>query len=581
MISSIAWVPAGVADPNPKKYELSAVEEQLVQMMQEKGSLSDKIQVAVPPEAHDLPADLRMDEYESSDDDEAAAGLKIGKMLLGGETSYAADAMAADEGEEVDEDGDEADDDQSERSYDSDDNLDDVPDTREFVPTDVDGLQAMGLSQIGTNGAIDEDEPDDDSVLDDVRLTADDALICVAKTEDDFATLEVNVYDQKTGNLYVHHDIPLPTFPLCLAHGQVSTGGVTGNFCAVGSFEPGIEIWNLDVLNALEPSCILGGQDTSAADDLMAMQLMSKKTQVAPPRTSKEQGLRPGSHTDAVMSLSWNSIHKQVIASGSADTTVKIWDVTLAGSDNCNASTFTHHKGKVECVEWHPKEGTLLATGSYDRTVAILDARSGSADAKRVKLKSDCEALAWDPCHTEYLTAVGDDGKMTCWDVRKFETLSPVWSFSPSEFGGISGLAYNAHVPGMLATCSIDKTVTLWDAYAGKGKPAEKVIPQPCGSKDMCSGKLYTIAFYPSLPWLLGCGGSGNQLALWDISEEPFRKRFSAAETLPSQVEHSTAEDLQAMMTPRDQNKNASSSAASSKQKKAKGKKAKAHRKGR
>jgi periodic tryptophan protein 1 len=163
----------------------------------------------------------------------------------------------------------------------------------------------------------------------------------------DFATLEVHVYDQMTGNLYVHHDIPLPSFPLCLAHGQVSSGGTTGNFCAVGTFSPGIEIWNLDVLNALEPSCILGGDDTTTADDIMMMQM--RKGNKGSQKIESETSLRPGSHTDAVMALSWNNIHKQALASGSADRTVKLWDITQAGDSDatCNVSTFRHHRDKV------------------------------------------------------------------------------------------------------------------------------------------------------------------------------------------------------------------------------------------
>ena len=247
------------------------------------------------------------------------------------------------------------------------------------------------------------------------------------------------MYEQKTGNLFVHHDIPLPAFPLCLAHGDIGPTGSSGNFCAVGTFEPGIEIWNLDVLNALEPSCILGGEDTSFADELMRQSVGG-----GPPKNKKKfQGpkLRSGSHTDAVMSLSWNKVHRQVIASGSADCTVKLWDVTQATGDKCNAGTYSHHKDKVQSVVWHPNEGTLLATGSYDRTVALVDARS-NANVKRTKIPADCEALAWDPFHPEYLTAACEDGTILCWDVRKF-TSSPVWSFLSNEYGGVSDLAFN------------------------------------------------------------------------------------------------------------------------------------------
>lgn len=354
----------------------------------------------------------------------------------------------------------------------------------------------------------------------------------------DFASLEIYVYDQKNGNLFVHHDIPLPAFPLCLAHGQVSRHAMTGNFCAVGTFSPGIEIWNLDVLNALEPSCVLGGEDNSITDELMKLQIMNaasgsvKSSPTTKSKTSRSKtnknGLRHGSHTDAVMSLSWNPIHKQVIASGSADRMVKLWDVTKATTDDANATTYTHHKNKVQSVAWNPKEGTLLATGSYDRTVAILDARTNGnkSNIKQVRIPADCETIVWDPIRTEYLTVVSEDGTLQCWDVRQFTTSTPLWSFTASEFGGVTDLSYNSHVPGLMVTCSIDKTITLWDAH--NMDASSKVLPpKPCGNKDMCVGKLYSVGFYPSSPWLLGCGGSGNELALWDLSsEETIQKGF-------------------------------------------------------
>ena len=34
-----------------------------------------------------------------------------------------------------------------------------------------------------------------------------------------------------------------------------------GNFLIVGSFLPEIEIWNLDILNKLEPAVILGEEE--------------------------------------------------------------------------------------------------------------------------------------------------------------------------------------------------------------------------------------------------------------------------------------------------------------------------------
>jgi len=198
MISSIEWIPAGVADPNPKKYEMSLAELELIQMMQEKGDIEDIIQetskefskktaTKLPKMENNLPPDLRMDDY-SSDEDEDIKGVALGQLLVGAPESMAGDMLEEDDDDsEGKDDADNDNGDNADDSDDSDDDLADVPDTREFTPLDVEGLEAMGLSHGGTGSQFDfgiDEEDDDDSEADDVMLTADDAIVVVAKTED-------------------------------------------------------------------------------------------------------------------------------------------------------------------------------------------------------------------------------------------------------------------------------------------------------------------------------------------------------------------------------------------------------------
>jgi len=348
----------------------------------------------------------------------------------------------------------------------------------------------------------------------------------------------------------------------------------------------------LDVLNALEPSMILGGEDTSISDDIMKRQLMGGNTKANHMNIQRQgdSSLRPGSHTEAVMALSWNPIHKQVIASGSSDTTVKLWDVTK-NSAEANAATFRHHRGKVQSVCWHPKEGTLLATGAYDRKIALLDARSSNDNTKFVKVQSDCEAITWDPFHPEHLVVATEDGKVLCWDVRKFDTSTPLWTLIANEYGGITDVSFSPHVPGLFATSSVDKTIMLWDSYAGNSAPIQKGSPNPCGSKDMCAGKLFSVDFYPSAPLLLACGGSGNILSLWSLeSEEAVKRNFgSRLENIGmannddevADKEAPKQEDFEAMMAS-DRGKEQEMDQKEKKKKKVKGKKGKkkAHKRG-
>ena len=225
-------------------------------------------------------------------------------------------------------------------------------------------------------------------------------LILSATTDvtDDFSTLEVYVYDPLTSNLYIHHDIALPAFPLTMAWGDVNSAGGSGSYVAVGTFKPGIEIWNLDVLSALEPSCVLGGEDLSEDEERQAREMMEayqakkegKKGKAAPAPTQVPSGegkLLPGSHTDAVMCLSWSKIHRNLVLSGSADSTVKLWDVTAPKSP---LSTFEHHADKVSSVAFHPTDGHVYASGSFDKCVCVVDARNADS-AKRAVHGADIE----------------------------------------------------------------------------------------------------------------------------------------------------------------------------------------------
>ena len=75
-----------------------------------------------------------------------------------------------------------------------------------------------------------------------------------------------------------------------------------------------------------------------------------------------------------------------MLASGSADKTLKLWDIT---TQQCY-HTFTHHSDKVQAIQFHGRDSSLLATGGFDKQVALLDCRTGLVE-NRYSVSSDLE----------------------------------------------------------------------------------------------------------------------------------------------------------------------------------------------
>jgi periodic tryptophan protein 1 len=195
-------------------------------------------------------------------------------------------------------------------------------------------------------------------------------------------------------NIYVHHDILLPALPLSLAWMNMRPAAADAqdkaNMVAVGTMDPGIEIWDLDIADQVEPAATLGGYGplTAAADEAAelaqeadnssskaAKKKIKAKAKKAAKRALAERPLKAGSHLDAVLGLSWNAEYRNVLASGSADSTVKVWDVSTC---SC-AHTLSHHSDKVQAVAWNPAESPVLLTGSFDKTTCLVSSRERRA----------------------------------------------------------------------------------------------------------------------------------------------------------------------------------------------------------
>ncbi|EEH59363.1 uncharacterized protein MICPUCDRAFT_55318 [Micromonas pusilla CCMP1545] len=375
-----------------------------------------------------------------------------------------------------------------------------------------------------------EDEEAED-YPDDYSLRSSDLLMLAARADEDVSHLEVYVYEESMigevpeSNLYCHHDILLPAFPLCLSPiGCPSSEDSQSqhNLVAVGTMYPGIEIWDLDLIDSIEPLTTLGGYSRDAIShgqvscDLTTnkssscQQVKSTRGSSAGRRKDSESGapkLQTSSHSDAILGLSWNYQFRNLLASASADYTVKVWDITT----NSVKYTMKHHRDKVQAVDWNPIEPTVLLTGGFDSCIAIVDIRAPENAALKWDVGADVECAVWQLGKSTKIIVSNEKGLVTCLDTRKGEGSLPLFSLAAHE-SATTSLSISPGTPTLVASCSTDKTVKLWDITNDE--------PSLVAQKDPDVGAIFSVGFSTSVPYLIGCAGSKGEVAVWDILTE-------------------------------------------------------------
>ena len=199
-------------------------------------------------------------------------------------------------------------------------------------------------------------------------------------------------------------------------------------------------------------------------------------------------------HTAPVSSVAF-SPDGNTIASGSGDTTVRLWNANTRQ----NIHTLTGHTWEVYSVAFSPN-GNNIASGSGDDTVRLWDANTGTLMHTFAGHTHLVYSVAFSPDSSKIASASAD-GTVRLWDAntgKNIHTLTghtwTVWSvvFSPDG--------------NNIASASADGTVRLWDANTGKN------IHTLTGH----TAWVHSVAFQPHGNTIASGSGDGTVL-LWEL----------------------------------------------------------------
>ncbi|AEE86155.1 Transducin/WD40 repeat-like superfamily protein [Arabidopsis thaliana] len=213
-------------------------------------------------------------------------------------------------------------------------------------------------------------------------------------------------------------------------------------------------------------------------------------------------------HTDRVWNVAWNPAADGVIASCSADKTVRIWEQSSLtrswtcklghrlgsfdgntcvwenfATDSESVSVLRGHESEVKSVSWNAS-GSLLATCGRDKSVWIWEIQPEEDDefdtiAVLTGHSEDVKMVLWHPT-MDVLFSCSYDNTIKIWcsededgDYNCVQTLSELNNGHSSTVWSIS---FNAAGDKMV-TCSDDLAVKIWKTDISRMQSGEGYVP--------------------------------------------------------------------------------------------------------
>ncbi len=182
------------------------------------------------------------------------------------------------------------------------------------------------------------------------------------------------------------------------------------------------------------------------------------------------------------------------IASGGVDDTIKLWDAQSGKLLNI----LKGHRWTTTSVAFSP-DGTTIASGSRDKTIKLWDAQSGRL-LNTLKGHNEINSVAFSPDGTT-IASGGYDETIKLWGTQSGRLLNTLKGHEESVYSVAFSPDGTTIVSG-----SYDKTIKLWDAQSGR------LLNTLKGHKR----NVYCVAFSPDGTTIVSSGSWDKTIRMWD-----------------------------------------------------------------
>ncbi|OQS04840.1 hypothetical protein THRCLA_02957 [Thraustotheca clavata] len=122
--------------------------------------------------------------------------------------------------------------------------------------------------------------------------------------------------------------------------------------------------------------------------------------------------------SESVRDVKYSPFGETKFAAAFENGTVEIWDPAYPKKPEV---TFTAHQGHILSIDWHPLEPSVIATGSRDRSVKIWDLYDVNKPKQTIALIANAGRVQWRPNCPDHIATSSSitDSSINVWDTQR------------------------------------------------------------------------------------------------------------------------------------------------------------------
>jgi len=176
-------------------------------------------------------------------------------------------------------------------------------------------------------------------------------------------------------------------------------------------------------------------------------------------------------HTEVVEDVAWHKHHDSLFGSVGDDKKLLVWDIRQDSKDPIYK--VDAHKSDVNCLSFNPYAEFILATGSSDNTVGLWDLRNLNMKLHSFENHTNpVYTLQWAPFNETILASSGSDRRVMVWDLSKIgdqQTPQEAEDGPPEVLfihGGhtakVTDFCWNPNQDWVVCSASEDNILNVW-----------------------------------------------------------------------------------------------------------------------